>query len=253
MLKINMVIIMIKYFMIIFLTFVLNNLILVTHLNSESKDIETITINKKVVYLTFDDGPSNNTKTIMNILKDYNIKATFFVVGYNIKNQNETILKQLIENKHYIGMHTMSHNYNFLYRQKNASNNFINEIIEEQKLIFKITGLQSTLIRPPYSDGKIFSNDYMDDIINLNIKQWDWNIDSQDWNSKTNEEVMKNISYSLSILDNRDSLVVLFHELNITVKVLPIVIEFFIQSGYEFAAYDPKNHFPLNFNNNPKI
>ena len=102
----------------------------------EEKQIE----DQKTVYLTFDDGPSKNTLNIINILKEYNIKATFFVVGYNINQQTEEILKKIHQEKHYIGLHTMSHDYYYLYKHPNSSKNFINEILEEQRLIYKITG-----------------------------------------------------------------------------------------------------------------
>lgn len=69
---------------------------------------------EKTVYLTFDDGPSGNTKGLLNILDKYNVKATFFVVGYQIKGR-EDVLKDIVARGHTIGIHTDSHNYNKIY------------------------------------------------------------------------------------------------------------------------------------------
>src|SRR5690606_31745111 len=128
------------------------------------------------------------------------------------------------------------------------SKNFINEILEEQRLIYKITGLKSKLVRPPYSDGKLFTNKHIEELTNLDFKYWDWNIDTEDWKAKTINDILNSIEYSLFLLDNQDTLIVLFHELDITVKSLPFVIDFFLKKGYSFKAYNPDKHFPVNFN-----
>jgi peptidoglycan/xylan/chitin deacetylase (PgdA/CDA1 family) len=211
------------------------------------EEIEEEVENQKIVYLTFDDGPSVNTLQIIEILDYFNIKATFFVVGYNINKQTETILKRLHNENHYIGLHTMSHNYYYLYEHNMAHKNFINEIIEEQRLVYDITGLDSKLIRPPYSSGKIFSNAHVAEIMNLGLSYWDWNVDTEDWKATSVNDIINSIEYSLFLLDNKDCLVVLFHELYISLKALPFVIEYFINDGYCFKAYNPNAHFPMNF------
>src|SRR5690554_3185659 len=164
--------------------------------------------NEKVVYLTFDDGPSINTLKIMDILRNYDIKGTFFVVGYNINKYTENIIKKLYKENHYIGLHTMSHNYYYLYEHAEAHKNFVNEIVEEQKLIYNITGFTSELIRVPYSDGKIFSNKHIEEITNLNLEYMDWNVDTEDWKAQTIDDVLNSIKYSVFLLDNIDTLVV---------------------------------------------
>lgn len=210
----------------------------------ENKDID-----KKIVYLTFDDGPSENTIKIIDILNRYNIKATFFLVGYNIINNNNYILKRLYNENHYIGLHTISHDYYYLYKHKNAHINFINEILEQQKLIYQITGFKSKLIRPPYSDGTVLTDLHIQKIIEYDFKYWDWNVDTEDWKALTIDDIFNSITHSLQLLDNHDKIVVLFHELNISVKSLPFVINYFIDKGYQFKTYDPDKHFPINFKN----
>ena len=86
--------------------------------------------NKKIAYLTFDDGPSRTvTPQILDILAKYDIKATFFVVG-KYAEKNPDILRRIYEEGHVIGNHTYSHNYNYIY--KNVSN-FVRELDATQR------------------------------------------------------------------------------------------------------------------------
>ena len=85
---------------------------------NSSQDAETAD-GKKRVYLTFDDGPSDNTEEILDILKKYDVKATFFVVG-NTSEHGQELLKRIVEDGHSIGIHSYSHKYSSIYDSEEA-------------------------------------------------------------------------------------------------------------------------------------
>ena len=79
---------------------------------------------KKIAYLTFDDGPSEQTATVLDILKEEGIHATFFLVGEEITAETEEIVKRMVEEGHTVGLHTYSHDYEFIYR---SVDNFLSD------------------------------------------------------------------------------------------------------------------------------
>lgn len=201
----------------------------------------------KFVYLTFDDGPSKNADKILDILDSHDIKGTFFVLGSAIENNSgaKDVLKRMAQTGHYIGMHSMTHNYAHLYSDENAAQNFVNEILEEQALIKEITGgYVSELCRAPYgTGGGTFTDAHVEELKKAGIKCWDWDVDSLDWESTaTVDSIMKNIEYCMNLWNYPTHTVVLFHEKDITVEVLPKVIQYYQDLGYEFLPYNPDSH-----------
>lgn len=102
--------------------------------------------NKKIIALTFDDGPNENTLSILNILKKKNVKAIFFCIGKNIEKHPE-ILKRIVEEGHIVGNHSFSHSNFFDFYRKNC---LIEEIRKTDALIENISGKKPQLFRPPY-------------------------------------------------------------------------------------------------------
>lgn len=101
---------------------------------------------KKIIALTFDDGPNENTLSILDILKKMNVKAAFFCIGKNIKKHPE-ILKRIMEEGHIVGNHSYSHSNFFDFYRKNR---LIEEIQKTDALIESISGKKTQLFRPPY-------------------------------------------------------------------------------------------------------
>jgi peptidoglycan/xylan/chitin deacetylase (PgdA/CDA1 family) len=101
---------------------------------------------KKAIALTFDDGPNENTLTILDVLKKHNVSATFFCIGKNIE-KNPEILKRIILEGHVVGNHSYSHSNFFDFYRKNR---VIAEIQKTDALIESISGKKVQLFRPPY-------------------------------------------------------------------------------------------------------
>lgn len=179
------------------------------------------------VYLTFDDGPSDNTDALLDILDDYNVKATFFVVG---KNSDEYIdqYKRIVEEGHTIGMHSYSHNYSTVYASEDA---FEEDYQKIHKVIFDITGVDSKYYRFPGGSSNKVSNTSMSDFINYVNSQgavyYDWNVASGDATSQafTCDELVDNVMND--VVKYKTSVVLLHDASNktATVEALPKLIE----------------------------
>jgi len=203
---------------------------------------------QKVIYLTFDDGPGKYTEQIVNILNKKGIHATFFMIGNQLKGNEQAIITAL-DAGNYVGMHSMSHDKKKLYKTGN-SDAFLKEFKQEQSLLEKITGVTPWLIRAPYGSKPEIDADFYDDIAAENFKMWDWTVDSKDWNYPGKpERIVQEIKRQV----HRDVEVILMHEKAQTVQALPQIIEWLEKKGYAFAVYKPDQHFPVNFGKDERL
>ena len=179
------------------------------------------------VYLTFDDGPSKNSNQILDILDDYSVKATFFVVGRE-DDASKEIYKRIVDDGHTIGMHSYSHKYSDIYSSLDA---FSSDLDRIQNLIYDTTGVESVYYRFPGGSSNQVSNSDMSEFIKyLNdqkITYMDWNVSSGDATSQayTSDELVENVMND--VIKYKTS-VVLLHDSNsktTTVEALPKLIE----------------------------
>jgi len=178
--------------------------------------------NKKVVALTFDDGPDGNTTPqALDILAKYKIKATFFVQGKNIAG-NESILKRMQSEGHEVGNHSWNHPILTKLSLEDAKK----QITDTEDAITKVLGKSSKLMRPPY--GAI-----SDDIRNsLDLSFIMWDVDSLDWKSKNEAAILTEIQRQVS-----NGSIILMHDIHQTsVNSLPKVIEYLQGQGYSFVT-----------------
>lgn len=200
---------------------------------------------RKVVYLTIDDGPSLYTNDLIAVLDKYDVPATHFLIGNNIKRYPEMV-KQYINRGDYIGMHSMSHNYNKLYKKGTV----VKEMLETQALIKEQVGIQPNLFRCPYGSTPGLNKKLRDQVAETGLKTWDWTIDSKDWKLQNSpSKITKGILAQL----NGPEEIILIHEKKGTVKELPRIIEGIKEAGYEFEKYDESKHFTLNFHKDKRL
>jgi len=190
-------------------------------------------IDKKTVYLTFDDGPIPIvTDKILDTLKENDIKATFFVVGKEI-HEREHLLKRIHEEGHAIGLHTYSHNFKKIYSNSNI---FIDEMLKTQEEIKKVVGHTSNIIRfPGGSEGRLTQN-FLDKLHENNLKVYDWNVNTYDGVNAT-MPVQKLINNGTKYKDSYSRLIILMHcnsNNKNTIKALPEIIRYYKSIGYEF-------------------
>ncbi|MNM59737.1 Peptidoglycan-N-acetylglucosamine deacetylase [compost metagenome] len=204
--------------------------------------------NTKVVYLTFDDGPNQYTDQILNILSKNDIHATFFMIGSQLQDE-KTSVERLIHEGHYPGLHSMSHSYNKLYKS-GGSAHFIQEFKQEQALLYKLTGVKSSLIRAPYGSAPQIGYNFRTDIYGAGFKMWDWTVDSKDWSYEGKpEKVIQQVKRQV----HRKQEVILMHEKKQTVQALPQIIAYLQHQGYSFAVYKPDHHVVVNFGKDSRL
>ncbi|MBE9215581.1 polysaccharide deacetylase family protein [Plectonema cf. radiosum LEGE 06105] len=183
--------------------------------------------NKKVIALTFDDGPwKNTTRQTLDILKKNNIKGTFFVVGQALKN-NPQLGKQIITEGHAIANHTWHHWYHFMNPQVAAF-----EIDKTTDLIYQVTGVKTNLFRPP---GGHLSNGLVAHARNKKYATLMWSADSRDFQQPAPATLVNNV-----IKNARPGGIVLLHDgggdRTRTIQALPQIIAKLKQQGYSFVT-----------------
>lgn len=208
--------------------------------NKAKKNIKvTIKEPEKIVYLTFDDGPSENTDKVLKILKKNNAKATFFVTG-NDQEHNDSI-KKAYDAGHTIGLHTYTHDYSKVYSSTSA---YFEDLQKISDMVKDITGEESKIIRFPGGSSNQVSAKYCQGIMTQLVdmvhekgyEYFDWNVASTDAASVT-EPTSSIIQSATSGVDNE--LVILFHDSypkTTTVEALQTIIDYYKEQGYTFKA-----------------
>ncbi|GIM27441.1 polysaccharide deacetylase [Clostridium polyendosporum] len=190
---------------------------------------------EKIVYLTFDDGPSEIiTREILDILKEYNVNATFFLIGKMIKGQEQD-LRRMVDEGHSLGLHTYSHERNKIYR---SNQSFIDEMILTQQIIYEVTGFKTNILRFPFGSNNgsyKLSASMVNNLHNSELKIYDWNVDSTDGlNPKIEPSMIAKRAQSI-----KNPAVILLHCGAVnknTVKALPSIIEYYKKNDYKFKV-----------------
>ncbi len=203
---------------------------------------------RKLAYITFDDGPTEYTEQLLDILKQHEAKATFFMIGRQL-NQHPEAVKRLLKEGSYPGLHSMTHNYKKLYKS-GSSANFVKEFKKEQKMVQDLIGFTPHLIRAPYGSSPQIGEKFRGDIAAAGFKMWDWTTDSLDWNLPGQpDKIVARVSKSV----HRDKEVILMHEREQTVQALPRILKLLEDRGYEFEVYDPDAHWVANFSGDTRL
>lgn len=182
------------------------------------------------VYLTFDDGPSANTDQILDILDEYGVKATFFVVGKDGYNDQ---YRRIVEEGHTLGMHSYSHVYRDIYESVEAYGQDLEKL---HTYLYELTGVDSRIVRLPGGSSNTVSKDKIQDIIaylgQQGITYYDWNVSSGDAASGyvSAQQIADNV---LNHVSEHHTSIVLMHDAsgkNTTVEALPIILEKILES-----------------------
>lgn len=182
---------------------------------------KSINSNKKYIAFTFDDGPNHNTKKIIETLKKYDMKATFFVLGNRIE-KNKEIIKLMKEYNMEIGNHTYSHRL----LTNATSEDIIYEVKKTNQLIFDVINYYPKLVRPSYGsfNSKIKKSINMPIII--------WNIDTLDWKYHNSKKIANSILKKV-----KDGDIILMHDIySATANAVELVIPKLIEEGYEIVT-----------------
>jgi len=166
------------------------------------------------VYLTFDDGPSENTNKILDILKQYDVKATFFVVGKTDKN-SVAVYKRIVNEGHTLGMHSYSHDYGEIY---SSLENYVLDLKRLEDYLFQVTGVRPKYVRfPGGSSNKVSKVDMKELTAYLNDNgyvYYDWNLSSKDadYSYLSSDRIVENCMSQIE--DYSKEVIILMHDAN---------------------------------------
>lgn len=204
----------------------------------------------KTAYLTFDDGPSPNTTKILDILKKYDIKATFFVIGSGTETSKQ-IYKRIVEEGHALGNHTYSHNYSKIY---SSTESFMEDVWKLEALLDEAAGVKPKIIRFPggsknqagtKSGGKGFMAGLIARLQEEGYQYFDWNVSSKDASAvKQKKEII--VRSVLEGVQGKKDAIILFHDSapkTTTVEALPEIIEALKDKGYKFEVLSESSYY----------
>ena len=201
---------------------------------------------EKVVYLTFDDGPSKNTQRVLDILDQYGAKATFFVVGHDPDHYD--MIKKAYDDGNTIGLHSYTHDYAKVYASEDA---YFDDLDQIAQVVSDQIGYVPYLVRFPGGSSNTISEKYcsgiMDALVNdvqaRGYQYYDWNASSGDGAVCTTDQIIQNSC----AYDDYPNIILLCHDAatkDTTVEALPKIIEHYQALGYQFKAIDRSTMVP---------
>lgn len=211
---------------------------------------DVVTPEGKVVYLTFDDGPGPYTQALLDVLEEYNVKATFFVTGYN------TGYHYLIGEEHAaghsVGIHSYSHEYGQIYESEAA---YFADLDQIQAVIEEQTGQETALLRFPGGSSNTVSSftpgimtALVKNVTERGFQYFDWNVLSGDAGETTDTDVV--IQNVIDGIQQHDTSIVLQHDIKeFSVNAVESILAWGIQNGYTFlplTSSSPTAHHGVN-------
>jgi len=196
-------------------------------------------VDLKMIFLTFDDGPSSSTPAILDILKSHNVKASFFVNGKSSLFAASR-LRRIVQEGHAIGMHSYTHQYSLIY---DSVENFIEDLNKNYLYIKNTTGICPTILRFPGGSINTYNlkiyQSLSAEVLRRGFIYCDWNVSAGDaLKEATAESIIENVINGVSLC--WEPAFVLMHDNgnNELVQALPKIIEKLKAEGYSFAALD---------------
>ncbi|MBQ3433310.1 polysaccharide deacetylase family protein [Candidatus Saccharibacteria bacterium] len=189
------------------------------------------------IYLTFDDGPSEYTATLLDVLNKYGVKATFFVTGYG----DDDLIRREYSEGHTVGLHTMSHNYGLIYSSLDsyfadldAVAERVRNITGQRSHIMRFPGGSSNLVSRLYDGGQRIMSTLVNEVSRRGYVYFDWNVDSDDaGRATTADEVFNNATRTLSA---GGEYVILQHDVKpYSVEAVERIVKYGLENGFVFS------------------
>ena len=196
---------------------------------------------ENTIYLTFDDGPSPRTPEVLEILREKDVKATFFVVGQNDE-QSLQWMRDIVAEGHTLGMHSYTHRYNDIYASVES---YLEDMYQMFTQIKETTGVAPTVFRFPGGSINAYNTGINQEIITEMLRRgfvpYDWNVSSEDAATRapSAETIVSTVTQQVQRISRG---VVLMHDSDYkytTVAALPTLIDRLKEQGFAFDAIQP--------------
>lgn len=200
---------------------------------------------RKVCYLTFDDGPSHNTEKVLDILKKYDVKATFFIIGSEIGEEDTAVLTRMQNEGHAIGLHSNVHDFDKIYAGVEAC---VKDYESEQAVLKEQCGIETNLFRFPGGSACTYMNGQRDAYISAMQEKgflcFDWHVSGEDSvGSPTVYSIQKNVTDTVFEYEHP---IILLHDsgiADVTVDALPGIIESMRAEEYTFETLEQREEY----------
>lgn len=235
--------ILIELFLVIILSYLLINLFL-TYNRKQNVSSNTV-VEEKICYLTFDDGPSKNTEKILDILAEYDAKATFFLLGCELSEEKRPVLERIIKEGHAVGLHSNIHKYDKLYADEETC---LKDFDSEYQILKEEYGVDTKLLRFPGGSTCVCLKGRRESFINTmrenGFRCFDWHVSGEDSvGNPTVWSIQKNV---FDWVFNYNYPIVLLHDSKIadtTVEALPGILEKVKEAGYSFETLEEREEY----------
>lgn len=198
----------------------------------QASETEADSENKvEVMYLTFDDGPSEYTHEILDLLKEHHMQATFFMLGPEME-RNPEIVKRIIDEGHAVGLHGISHEKDIFY---NGTQGPLKEINEANEILEKISGQRTHLARLPYGSYPYLTQQQKQCLTNEQYIIWDWNIDSRDWSYSNAQNTFTHTTHDIKESAKMPK-VVLMHDIKGVGETMKLFLDWMEENHYTSKA-----------------
>lgn len=201
---------------------------------------------KKIAYLTFDDGPSDNTVKILKTLEEKKAVATFFLIGNSITPEYEEIVRQTVKQGNAVGVHTYCHQKNVLYCNAEC---FWEDFNKASSIVEQVTGERPTLHRFPWGSNNSYVSAYVDELHEklqeMGVRSYDWNVSGEDSIGGTvaKSTIFNNVKKDVTRYDEP---IILLHDsasTDNTAAVLGEMIDYIRSQGYEFDTLEHREEY----------
>lgn len=185
----------------------------------------------KVLYLTFDDGPSEYTEALLDLLDTHHMKATFFMLEPEMQ-RNPEVVKRMVAEGHAVGVHGVSHEKNTFYCGVLGP---VKEMEQANDTLQSIIGQRTFLARTPYGSSPYLTKKQLDALSSKQYILWDWNIDSRDWSYRNPQKTFQHTIQNMRSM-KKEPKVILFHDIKGAVETMTLFMDWMEKNHYTSQA-----------------
>ncbi|WP_040287434.1 polysaccharide deacetylase family protein [Sporosarcina koreensis] len=184
---------------------------------------------ERAIYLTFDDGPSSQVNRLLDLLDQYQMKATFFMLGPNVQQYPDSLVR-MKNSGHALALHGITHEAGKIYSGPEAP---AKEMAQDRDIVEKVSGVRTNIARVPYGSIPYLTEEMRDELAKEDLRMWDWHVDSRDWELKDKRYVTHTIESIQHMTEAGVAPVILLHDKPATIDHLPELLAFIKKQGYK--------------------